>query len=172
MHRIVLFLLAISLGLAGCSPAFNWREVRPGPGELRALLPCKPDQGSRHLSLAGQDVELEMLGCETGGALFALSHVDMGAENRVEVAQVQWQAAMLGNMQAGAPSIAGFAVKGSGQTFKPVRITAQGRRPDGGAVSAQGVWFARGAHLYHAVIYADKIRPEVTEAFFSGLEFQ
>ena len=34
--------LAAGLALAGCSPAFNWREVRPENTHLQVLLPCNP----------------------------------------------------------------------------------------------------------------------------------
>ena len=54
-----------------------------------------------------------------------------------------------------------------------VRTVAQGQRPDGSAVVAQAVWFARAAgpqvRLYHAVVYTAKPRPEVADQFFAGL---
>jgi hypothetical protein len=172
MLRIAPFLLLATLLLAGCNPTLNWREARLGAGELKALLPCKPDQGSRRLDLAGQEVEIRMLGCEAGGALFVLAQADLRAPEQVMAAQVQWQAAMLGNMQAGNSSTAPYAQPGADSRPPPVRLNAQGWRPDGSAVTAQGVWFARGSQLYHAVIYADKIVPEMSEPFFAGLELQ
>jgi hypothetical protein len=172
MSRLLWFLLVGSSLLAGCNPTLNWREVRVGNAGLRALLPCKPDHGSRQLTLADQAVELQMVGCEAGGTLFAVAHVDLGDAGKATTAQAQWQAAMLANMQATAPQQTPYSLKGATASPSPVRLSAQGRRADGSAVAAQGVWFAQGKHLYHAVIYADKVGSDAAEPFFSGFEFQ
>jgi len=173
MLRFFLLLLAGgTLVLAGCSPTYNWREIRWASAELKVLLPCKPDQGSRRMTLAGQDAEIQMMGCEAGAALFAIAHVHLGDADKIALAQAQWQTAMLGNMQAQGTQMLPFQFKGASAQPQPVRLSAQGRRPDGSAVTAQGVWFVRGPHLYHAVIYADKLSTEVAETFFSGIELQ
>lgn len=171
MNRRLSLILSLALLLAACSPALNWREVRPGGAELKALLPCKPDQGSRRQRLAGQDIDISMVGCEAGGALFAISVAELGDPDRALAVQVQWQAHLLGNMQAAVSSTSAYGIKGAGAQLAPVRLTARGLRPDGRPVAAQGVWFARGTRLYHAVIYADAISPEQSEPFFSGLAF-
>jgi hypothetical protein len=172
MNRRLSLILSLALLLAACSPSLNWREVRPGGAELKALLPCKPDQGSRRQRLAGQDIDISMVGCEAGGALFAISVAELGDPDRALAVQVQWQAHLLGNMQAGVSSNSAYVIKGAGAQLAPVRLIARGLRPDGRPVAAQGVWFARGTRLYHAVIYADTISQEQSEPFFSGLEFQ
>lgn len=85
---------------------------------------------------------------------------------------MQWQANLLENMHADSSSNSAYVIKGGSPQFEPVRLTAAGRQPDGRAVQAQGVWFARGARLYHAVIYAERISAEMSEPFFGGLEFR
>lgn len=172
MYRVLLFVLSSSILLAGCSPSLNWREVRVGNGELKTLLPCKPDQGSRRQDLAGLELEVRMAGCEAGGALFAVSSAELGDPGRALAVQVQWQASLLGNMQAGTASTTAFAIKGATAPLEPVQLTAQGVDPGGRKVMAQGVWFARGTRLYHAVIYAERISTEMSEPFFTGLELQ
>lgn len=124
------------------------------------------------MTLGGQEVELQMTGCEAGGALFAVAHVDLGDAGKTVVAQAQWQAAMLANMQAAAPQLAPYRLKGAAIQPPPLSLSAQGRRADGSAVAAQGVWFSQGEHLYHAVIYADKVGADMAEPFFSGFKFQ
>jgi len=169
MYRHFL-LLGLALMLAACSPSLNWREVRPG-GELKALLPCKPDQGSRRQSLAGREIKVSMMGCEAAGALYAVSVAELGEAGHALAVQVQWQANLLGNMQATASESRAWAlkVKGASIALEPVKLNARGVRPDGSPVAAQAVWFARGTHLYHAVIYADRISPAMSEPFFDGL---
>ncbi len=162
------FLLpGLALVLAACSPSLNWRVVRPG-GELKAMLPCKPDQGSRRQNLAGREIEVRMLGCEVAGALYAVSVAELG--DGAQAVQVQWQANLLGNMQAQVSASSAWTLKGVNAMQAPVRLTAQGLRPDGRVVAAQAVWFAHGTRLYHAVIYAERISTEMSEPFFGGLE--
>lgn len=168
MYRQLL-LLGLALVLAACSPSLNWREVRPG-GELKALLPCKPDQGSRRQNLAGREIEVQMLGCEAAGALYAVSVAELGEARHAQAVQVQWQANLLGNMQATASTSSAWSLKGANTLLEPVRLKARGLRPDGQPVAVEAVWFAHGTGLYHAVIYAERIAPEMSEPFFSGLE--
>jgi hypothetical protein len=158
--------------LCACNPAFNWREVSLQGAGLAALLPCKPDHGSRRQHLAGQDVEMQMSGCEAAGVLFALSHVELDHPAKALEAQRQWQTAMLSNMQASTPQLQPWTPKAGALFPNAQRLAAQGRRQDGSALAAQALWFARGAHVYHAVIYADVIPPEAVETFFSGIELQ
>jgi len=168
MYRQFL-LLGLALVLAACSPSLNWREVRPG-GELKALLPCKPDQGSRRQSLAGREIEVKMLGCEAAGALYAVSVAELGDASHALAVQVQWQANLLGNMRATTSASSAWSLKGANALMEPVRLQARGQRPDGKPVVAEAVWFAYGARLYHAVIYAERMAGEMSEPFFSSLE--
>lgn len=172
MSRPSLLILSLSLLLAACSPTLNWREVPLAGGELKALLPCKPDKASRKQSLAAQEIDIGMLGCEAGGALYAVSVAELGAPDQALAVQVQWQANVLGNMQATSSASSRFVVKGATLQLDPLRLAAVGVRPDGRPVQAQAVWFARGPHLYHAAIYAERISPEMSEPFFAGLELQ
>lgn len=169
MHRCFLF-LGLCAQLAACSPSLNWREVRPAGGDLQAMLPCKPDQGSRRQSLAGRELEVHMLGCEAGGALYAVSVADLADGGQALAVQVQWQANLLGNMQAVSASNSAWRLKGASATLAPVRLSAQGVGSDGRPVAAQAVWFVRGTRLYHAVVYAERISTEMSEPFFGGLE--
>ena len=116
---------------------------------------------------------MQITGCETGSALFAIAHVDLADSGKTEAAMKQWKTVMLGNMQAQeSVQLSGFMTQGASTQPQPLRLAAQGRRQDGSAVAAQGVWFARGAHLYHAVVYADKLNQEAVDTFFSGIELQ
>ena len=65
---------AAALLIAGCSPALNWRTVPLPEADLTITLPCKPDQATRTVELAGAPVELSMVGCDADGATFAVSH--------------------------------------------------------------------------------------------------
>lgn len=173
MYRFILAVVVSGLlALSACSPSFNWRETRLEGSSLLALLPCKPDRGSRMIPLAGGAVELHMSGCEAGGAMFAVSHADLQDADKAGVALAHWKAAMLENMHATSSQELPFRPRGASALPQPFRMVAQGSRPDGRPVAAQGAWFAQGAQVFHAVVYADNLNREAAETFFAGLGFQ
>ena len=182
--------------LAACNPAMNWRETRFKDTALVAMLPCKPDQGARVVPLGGRNVSLHMTGCDAGGATFAVAYANLDGPGTAPAVLAQWRTATLANMGAvssrevplggtpnatsggtpnatsgGTPSATSGGT-GSAASTGLLLVTAQGQRKDGSAVAMQGAWFAKDAQVFHAVVYAERISPEVTEAFFSGLRFQ
>jgi hypothetical protein len=158
--------------LAGCSPTFNWREVRPDQTRLALLLPCKPDKAEKVVPLGGRPTTLRLLGCDAGGATFAIAAADLGDAAQIANVLTQWQALTLTNMKAGAPQATALAMKGAAPSPAPVLVKAQGQRADGTAVSGQAVYFAQGTQVFQAVVYADKLAPEVAETYFASLSFE
>jgi hypothetical protein len=174
MLKLLSLLFVFSLaGLGACSPALNWREVGIKDTDLVAMLPCKPDVGERLVPLGGKEVALHMTGCDADGATFAVAHARLAQGPAAPAVLAQWRAATLANMGASSsreeasrlPLLAGVA----GAT---TLWSARGQRRDGTAVVMQGVWFARGADVFHAVVYADDIPATLTEAFFPGLRLR
>lgn len=100
MFRSAAVIALSGWALAACSPVFNWREVRALPAGLKAALPCKPDKGARDVSMAGRDVSLQVLGCDTGGATFALMFADVGDAGRTGEVLALWKAASLANLRS------------------------------------------------------------------------
>jgi hypothetical protein len=165
--------LAAVMGLlSACNPTFNWREVRPDDTRLALLLPCKPDKAEKMVPLGGRPTSLRLLGCDAGGATFAVAVADLGDAAHVAEVLTQWQALTLANMKAGAPQVTALALKGSAPTPAPVLVKAQGRRADGTAVSGQAAYFSQGTQVFQAVVYADKLSPDVAETYFGSLSFE
>lgn len=163
-------LLLLSLALLACSPSLNWREVRLGGGELKAVLPCKPDQATRRQSLAGYDVDLSMMGCEAGGGLYAISVIELGSLAQAHPIQAQWQTHLLATLQAQGAQRETYVIRGANAQPEALRLQAVGRSPEGRALTVQAVWFTRGQRLYHAALYAERLTPEMSEPFFGGME--
>jgi hypothetical protein len=176
MRWMIPFLLPTLAWLAACSPAWNWREVRLEDAPLTAVLPCKADQASQTVTLAGATAELQMTGCESGGATLAVSRVRLPSGASAAEALSQWRAVTLAGMRAQNVQEQPFQPVGSLALPQSTRVVASGRYRDGRAVNAQAVWFAQaspqGVWLYHAVIYADAIGAEVADTFFSGLKLR
>ncbi|MFY3383211.1 hypothetical protein [Paracidovorax sp. MALMAid1276] len=169
----------LALVLAGCSPALNWRSVPVPDGAITITLPCKPDHATRTVELAGVPAEMSMTGCDADGATFAVSHLLLADPAQMGAALTHWRAAVLANLGPGAAAQAvdaPYAPAGVLPVPQSVRTTVQGQRPDGKAVTAQALWFARAlgpqVRLYHAVVYAPTPRPEAADTFFAGLALQ
>jgi hypothetical protein len=158
--------------LAACSPTFNWREVRAEPTALKAMLPCKPDKGARSVPMAGREVSLQVIGCDTGGATFAVMFADLGDASRLGEVLAQWKAASLSNMRGTSAQETPFRPPGALALPQSLQVVASGQRPDGTQVQSQAAYFAQGSHVFQAVIYTGQLKPEVAEPFFSGLKFQ
>ena len=112
------------------------------------------------------------MGCEAGGGTFAVTYARLADAGRANDALAEWRLVTLSNMHAVAPREAGFVPKGATALPSSVQTVAVGRRADGLPVLAHAAWFVKGDVVFNAVIYADKLSPEVAEAFFSGLAFQ
>ena len=168
--------LFMALWLTACNPTFNWREVRPDTGVMVALFPCKPEQVARTVALAGQPVRLDMLSCDAGGATFAIGHAAINDPAQAGDILTQWRTVTLANLRAKVSTDEPFLPTGSLALPGSVRVAASGQRANGDAVQVHAAWFAQstgsGIRLFQAVVYADKVNPEVSDTFFSALRLQ
>ena len=168
---------AVALAAAACTPSLNWREVRLAPTTAVALLPCKPDRAERSVPLGGEPTTLAVSGCEAGGATFALMAAKVPAGRAPDELLAGWQQATLTNMHA-AGDIARqpFHPAGGLPLAHAQRVAAAGQGPNGKPVHAQAVWSARaaaggGTELLHAVVYAERLKPETADAFFEAIRW-
>lgn len=174
--------LAVLL-LSACSPSLNWRETRIADTDLAAMMPCKPANHQRTVPLAGLTVTLQMTACDADGATFAIAHTSIPDSSAAPRVLAEWRKSTLSNMNAKSvresrDAAESFASASSSTTPPGASLLAiaQGQRGDGSAVTLHGVWFARGAQVFHAAVYAPtqagNVTTEMTEPFFSGLKFQ
>ncbi|MDO8456392.1 MAG: hypothetical protein Q7T07_05705 [Burkholderiaceae bacterium] len=157
-------LMVIGILLFGCSPTLNWREVRFESADgstLIALLPCKPDSATRQQNLGGENVDLSMMGCETGGATYTLARINLANPVLATKVLAAWQAATLANVRApqpvpqphGAPPAQAISIRGASVWPPAMQMMVQGQ-----SRHVQVVWFAKqnptGVVLYQAALYA------------------
>ena len=154
--------------LLACSPALNWREVRLD--RLTAMLPCKPDHAQRTVHLGTRDVALDMVGCETADALFAISHMRVDNAGQATTVLQDWRAASLQSMQA--TTVAEMPLANT-QARKPdVMLNASGAGARGAPLQARLAWWVVGADLFHMAVYAEHLTPDMTETFFTEPHLQ
>lgn len=178
---------AVCFSAAGCSPTYNWREVRLDDAGLVALLPCKPDRAERPVALSNAgNVTLYMVGCVAGGATFTLSHIHLGPESEPANAHdplLQWQSAIAARLKVPLSGAEPFRPAGAAVLPGSVKFTFDAVGPDGKPLAVQIASFMRavgtgrnGFDLFQAVIHGGsggaKIDPQAAENFFSGLQLR
>ena len=168
-YRLGLFGLIMVLGLAGCTPALNWRAVNLDG--VSTWLPCKPDRAQRELEIGGQKIQMEMMGCEAQGVMYAVSHAKVSNPSESQTVAAAWQNASFKQMLAGAPQQSVFQARGekpvTGQFFK-----LAGARNNGQELKAQLAWVVIGDEIYHLAMYAQAITSEQADPFFSEVKIQ
>ena len=168
-HTVMVLLLAIAL--EACSPAFDWREFAPEGSGVIATFPCRPDRQTRNVTIAGTQARMNMLTCSTGGATFALGFVDIADPARMAQALSELRAATVSNLQGTNPKPEALHVAGMTPNAQAVRLSIDGRLPDGAPVQTHASFFAKGLRVYQATVLGPALTPQVTQPFFNGLRF-
>lgn len=154
--RSSLLLPALGALAAACSPALDWRELRPAGTALEVLMPCKPASHARHIALAGAEVELTMHACRAADATWALAHADIADASKVAPAlEGLAQAAQRNVGASGASPSEPAAVRGMTPNAAARVLRIAGRLPDGRAVHETVVLFAHGTRVVQASVLAD-----------------
>jgi hypothetical protein len=154
----LLWLTAISLMLAGCSPPYNWREIRPEAQGFAVLMPAKTAAMNREIDLDGLRVSMSMVGARVDASLFTVGVVDLdrdAIEQRGR-ALTAMRVGMLRNVAAS--TIAERAIElpivdASGRTLSrtpALRVDARGR-VGGQPIRMSAIFVSRGERLWQAV---------------------
>ena len=160
---------AALLALAACSPALNWREIRPDGSGLLLTLPCKPDVQMRKVRLAGQSVDLTLSACSSAGATWALAMADLGDPQRVTPALEELRQSAAANVGAAQAEPQPLVVPGATPNPRSVRLALNGHLPDGQAVQEQVAVFARGTWVFQATVVGERLPSDGVEVFFASL---
>lgn len=169
MHAAPFTALALAALLGACSPAHEWRELRPPDSGIVAMFPCKPDRHARPVTLAGQATRMEMLVCAAGDTTYALAFADIADPSAVAPALAELRAAAIANLDGAGVQEQSLQVPGMTPNPRAVRIRFDGRRPDGAAVQEQAAFFVRGLRVYQASVLAPALPGAAAETFIGGL---
>lgn len=158
-----------ALTLAACSPALDWREVRPPDSGLQALFPCKPEYMQREIALAGAPVTMELVACTTGGATYALMHAVVDDPARVAPALRQLREAAAANVGGTPRVVAPMMVAGMTPNSQAERIEIDGLGVHGEAVREHAGFFVKGTRVFQATVVGERPDAAAVETFFSAL---
>lgn len=171
MRRQLLGATLLGALLPACSPALDWRDVRPEGSTAVALFPCKPKSQSREAPLAGVPARITLLSCEAEGATFALAHADVADPARVGPALEEMAAALAANLQATEQRSAPAAIPGMTPGAAARRLEIRGRLPDGTPAQEAAALFAHGTRIYQAAVLGAQPGP-AAQVFLDGLRVQ
>jgi hypothetical protein len=155
--------------LAACSPALDWRQVRPADSRVTMMFPCKPVGQVRRLTLAGQEVRLSLHACSADGHTWGLAFADTGDPARVTLALRALQEGVVANVDGAAAPAQALNVPGATPNEASVRQRVQGRLPDGREVAVDSGVFALGTWVYQATVLGPGPGSEAVETFFGAL---
>ena len=168
--RAVAPVLSLLGTLAGCSPALDWREVRPAGSGATALFPCRPDKHERTLRIAGADRRMQLHSCDAAGATFSLAVVDGAEPAGVEPLLAKMQESFLANLGAGTPPVQPFAPPGATPNPKSALLHVPGRLPDGRRVTAHAAFFVHGVRVYQATAIGESLSEDAMRGFFAAIK--
>lgn len=184
----------LGLFLAACSPALDWRTVRPeGAQGLLATFPCKPTQNQRTVAvpgLPGPPAQVHLASCKTGDTVWALTYFKVPDATQVSQALAANQRALLDNLQAAgqgvrapveALDLAPTTVPGMTPNPLSRHWRLSGRRPDGQGgetpFAVQAWHFSHGLTVFQATVWRTpspanaKESTEAVETFAQGFKF-
>lgn len=162
--------LVVGAGLSACSPALDWRQLRPDGWGLAVSLPCRPADLARQVPLAGAPVELRLLACSADGHTFAIASADMADPARVGPALQALGASALANVQGRIDAVQPAAVPGMTPHPDARCWQVSGRLPEGGPVREQVLVFAHGLRVFQATVVGPRADGEMAQPFFESIE--
>lgn len=170
------FLSLTLLGMAmACTPALDWREVRPDGAHLALMFPCKPASDARNLDLQGRQVRTFLHACKTANQSFALSYADVGDPALVGAALKQMRESLTAKLspRPSQPAASAVPLMVNGMTPNPQALAQplSGQLPDGSAVFGIVAVFARGTIVYQAVVLGSRHDAVAQEAFVNAIKF-
>jgi hypothetical protein len=162
--------------LAGCSPTYDWREVRTEEGDCMVLMPGKPAKLTRPIDLAGLQVRMSMQGAQAADTAFTIAAVGLPEDSEpVRAAAI---AAMrtgmvrnIGGVERDVREIRVPVVDTQGRTVAQVpgiEVEATGRmRDDDAALFARFV--ALGPKAWQCVVLGRRVEREPAATFLQSM---
>ena len=170
--RFSTLLLAAAALLSACSPALNWRDVRPKDINILLTVPCSPDQISQDVVLADQKIKMSMTGCVADKMTFALAHARLPSPALAARALGQLHQAAVENVRGkvtfSSPDIPKNATAGLPDSLD---LRIDGVAPDGKPVRERVLLFSQGNSVYQVTAFAptDDFKDEAAQTFAASV---
>lgn len=163
--------------LAGCSPTYNWREVRPADLPVSVMLPGKPSSLTQRIRLDGMDLVMSMTGAQADDQPFTVACVTLpddqpGTAERVLAAM---RAGMLRNIggteeRAQAVTVRRIDPQGQARGERPgVQLVASGRA-QGRPLRMHALFVADGRRACQLVALGADLPEDEVKVFVDSLK--
>lgn len=166
--RFSAVLLAAAALLSACSPALDWRDVRPKDVNILLTYPCKPDQIAQDVVLADQKIKMSMTGCVADKMTFALAHAHLPNPALAAKALAQLHQAAVDNVRGKVTASSAAALKNATPGLPDsLDLKIDGQTPDGKPVRERVLLFSQGSDVYQVTAFAptDVYKDEAAQTF-------
>jgi hypothetical protein len=164
-------LCGVLAAMVACSPALDWRDLKPVGTGLSAQMPCRASTHSRPVVLASRTQTLNLLSCSAADSTWGLSWTEVADPQTLGDILVAMRQASLANIGARETSLTAYAVPGASTHLQSGRFKSEGRRPDGSVVMQDVVLFTRGLTVFQATVLTTKPQAGAADEFFGALRF-
>lgn len=161
--------ISACVALLACSPAMDWREVRPSGTRLLAMFPCKAVASQRSVQLARRAVVLSLHACAAGDRTWGIAHADVLDPSLLRAAMKELLAAASANIGAQSPQVQPLQVPGATPHEASSRALLTGSRPDGQPVEMALAVFADGTRVFQATLLGRRATGDDAVSFFASL---
>lgn len=161
--------LLLSMFLAACAPALDWRELRPPGWGVVASLPCRPSAQQRTVTLADAPVLLSLWACDADDHVFALAAADMADPSRVAPALQALGEAARQNLAARIDGDEPARVPGMTPQAAARHWRLSGSRPDGRPLREQVLVFAHGTRVFQVTLIGPRADEALARPLFEAV---
>jgi hypothetical protein len=159
--------------LTGCSPEYNWREVRPTGQGYQVMFPAKPGAASRDVNVEGEKLAMSLSAAQAGGNSFSVGVMklsrDSAADRERVLAALRVQMLRnIGAIESAAVPIKVPVLDAQGRALAPIaalRIEARAKAPPNQLL---GGFVARGDRVYQFLVIGLQPDPEQAQTFIES----
>lgn len=145
---LVLFCLVT---LTACFSTFDWRDVRGVDAPYTILMPAKPTQFSREITLADNVLTMQMSACDVSSISFAVGAVKLPDTSKGPAILAAMKKGMVSNIRKSAGLDAASA-QDSADSAGQERVEVEASAPNGDKLKLVGRFLIRGEWAYQVVM--------------------
>jgi hypothetical protein len=161
---------AAALVMLGCTPRYDWREVRGTDDSYSILLPAKPAALTRTINLDGVRVAMTMTAAEVDGVTFAVGSAQLPDAPAAQAALDKMKVALVKNINGG---IKHEKRPTPGERMPTIELEARGDR-NGRPLLLLARFVAKDRRAYQVVVAGPEkaVVREAAETFLTSLNLR
>lgn len=160
-------LILAATALGACSPTLDWRSVRPKGVNILITYPCKPEQVTQPVELAGEKVPMSMTGCVAGDMTFALAHATLASEAHAAQALSELHRSAVANVRGTVTASSPAQFDQASADPSAQHLSIDGHMPDGKVLREQVALFRQGRDVFQLTTLGptDKFQSDAAQTF-------